>query len=182
MGKLAKAGQVIALSCHVDYFKARNDNLGKFFCTKRQTVYMHQMGNKSLFTPQMVINGHRAQVGTKTSLVAQEIVKARSDRLSAIQINKAANGVYNFTLPTRKFDGYADLILMTYDRPHDASYRGRKNLYYNVVHHTMPLGTWGGNAINRAVFPAVSQRHAGFVILAQHKQSGAILAAGDYRF
>lgn len=178
---LDQTRDIIALSCHVDYFKVPNDTMGQFFCTKRQNVYMHQMGSDKMYTPQMVINGHIDAIGYEREDVAGKVTLARAEKVDRIAILPKAAGVYTFALAPKNLSAQADLWLAIYDRPQTVSRRGSSNTYYNVVHTIMPLGEWGGSALHRAVFPITNNKSAGFAIVAQDKQTGKVLAAGNYR-
>jgi hypothetical protein len=59
--------------------------------------------------------------------------------------------------------------------------RGRNVVYNNVVRRYIPMGEWNGTALTRAVFPITDKRSAGFAVVAQERQSGKVLAAGDFK-
>lgn len=182
MKSLSQSDGVIALSCHVDYFGRTQAGLGKKFCTERQSRYIRQIGRRSHYTPQMMVNGHMDVIGYETDKVSAKIVKGRSERVSKITIRAQGEGVYDFSIPARDFEGRADLWMAVYEKPRSVSERGRTTTYYNVVNNYMSLGQWSGGAVNRAVFPIVNAQSAGFTIVAQDKQSGEVLAAGEVKF
>lgn len=181
MKNLAASEGVIALSCHVDYFPVPNDALGKLFCTKRQTVYKFLIGRKTLYTPQMMINGHIDAVGYDKEKVSASIVKARSEKVQDIRIQSKGSGVYEFALTPKNLKQGADLWLAVYRKPVTVNRRGQNITYYNTVSHFLPLGKWQGGAINRAVFPLVSGESAGFAVVAQDLSNGKVIAAGNYK-
>ncbi len=181
MKSLAKSDGVIALSCHVDYFGKTSAGLGKKFCTDRQTRYIDQIKRKSHFTPQMMINGHMSEIGYEANKVSASIVKGRSERVSEVMIQPKASGVYSFSIPAKRFSGRADMWIAVYEKPHAVRERGKTTIYYNVVSHFIPLGEWRGGQINRAVFPILNNKSAGFAIVAQEVKSGKVLAAGNYK-
>jgi len=178
---LAETEGVIALSCHVDYFPVKNDKLGKKFCTNRQTKYIKQIKRKSHFTPQMMINGHMSEIGYERDAVTASILKGRSERVSEILIRPKGSGVFDFIMPPVSVNGPANLWLAVYDKPHTVNRRGRSVTYYNVINHFLPLGDWKGSVLQRAVFPLISSKSAGFAIVAQDSVTGHIYAAGDYK-
>lgn len=182
MKSLSQSDGVIALSCHVDYFGKTRAGLGKKFCTDRQTRYIEQIKRRSHYTPQMMVNGHMDVIGYETEKVSAKIIKGRSERVNKIMIRPKGEGVYDFALAPRDFEGRSDLWIAVYEKPRSVSERGRNMTYYNVVSHYMSLGQWSGGAINRAVFPIVNDKSAGFAIVAQDKQSGEVLAAGEFKF
>ncbi|MCI5059979.1 MAG: DUF1223 domain-containing protein [Alphaproteobacteria bacterium] len=181
LGKLARSKSTIALACHVDYFNVRGDTLAKSFCTDRQTKYIEQIKRKSHFTPQMMVNGHMSAIGYDMQDVAAKMIKGKSEKLSLISIKPQNSGVFNFSIPERDFYEQADILLISYKRPLKITKRGRSSTYYQVIDKIMPLGSWGGSQISRAVYPLLSSTHAGFTIIAQNRRDGKIVAAGNYR-
>lgn len=181
MKDLARSQGVIALSCHVDYFKVPDDRLGQFFCTKRQTVYMHLLGRKSLYTPQMMINGHMNAIGYEKEAVSAAIVKGRSEKVSQVRIYSKAPGVYEFRLLPRQLSDGADLWLAVYRKPVPVTRRGKTVTYYNTISHLLPLGQWNGSALERAVYPLLTDESAGFAVVAQDLSNGRVIAAGQYK-
>lgn len=181
MGMLAQSDGVIALSCHVDYFGKTRAGLGREFCTDRQSKYIEQIGRKSHFTPQMMINGHMSEVGYETQKVSAKLVKGRADRVGSIEINPAQEGVYHYTMPKAFVEKPAMIWMAIYDRPKEIKERGRLVTYYNVVKRYIPLGQWNGTDYSRAVFPIIDQDSLGFAIVAQDPYSGRVIAAGDYK-
>lgn len=182
VGQLARQRDVIALSCHVDYFPVLG-GLGKKFCTDRQAKYIAQIGRKKYFTPQMMVNGRMSAVGYEEQDIANKISKARGDQAARVAIQSRGQGVYNFSLPVKRLSASADMWMAIYDRPrHFKKRNGKTSTYYNVVSHMIPLGAWSGSAINRAVYPITGEKTAGFAIIAQDRHSGRIVAAGQHMF
>lgn len=181
LATLTQSKGVIALSCHVDYFGRTRANLGKEFCTKRQTKYIKQIGRKSHFTPQMMINGHISEIGYETQNVAAAIVRGRSERVAVVKIVPNTEGVYDFQLPKTALSGTANLWIAVYQKPKLVRGHGKPMTYMNVVKHFIPLGIWQGGAMTRPVYPILDSHAAGFAIVAQDPQSGKVVAAGDYK-
>lgn len=181
MAELTKSNGIIALSCHVDYFGKTPANLGREFCTDRQTTYIKQIGRDSHFTPQMMINGHMSEIGYEKNKVSAKLVKGRSERITPISIQPKAGGVYNFTIQSTQIASQASLWLAVYDKPRMVNERGKFMTYHNVVKRFIPMGQWNGSALSRPVFPIIDETSAGFAIVAQDIRSGKVLAAGDFR-
>lgn len=180
MQTLAKSNGVIALSCHVDYFGKTTANLGKKFCTQRQTRYIEQIGRNSHFTPQMMINGHMSEIGYETDSVAAAIVKGRSEKVNNITITPRADGVYDFKLPEENLNGTAEIWMAVYQKPKTVTGRGGSATYANVVKSYISLGPWQGTFVERAIYPILDSQSAGFTVIAQDVRSGHILAAGNF--
>ena len=181
MGTLAQSDGVIALSCHVDYFGKTAKGLGREFCTDRQSNYIKQIGRKSHFTPQMMINGHMSEVGYETQKVSASLVKGRADRIQEIEINPAQEGVYHYTMPEAQLSQPVIVWMAIYDKPKEVNHRGRRVTYYHVVKRYIPLGQWQGTNYSRAVFPITDADSSGFAIVAQDQGTGKIIAAGDFK-
>ena len=181
LGNLAKSKGVIALSCHVAYFGPTSEDLGRPICTQRQTRYIEQMGRKSHFTPQMVINGHISEIGYKTAEVSAAIIKGRSETLKNISIKSKAKSVYSFDLPPMPVNGAVEIWVGVYQKPKQVSERGKKVTYSNVMKRYMSLGVWHGDALEKVVSPALDSQSAGFAVIAQEVKSGKIIAAGDFK-
>lgn len=75
-----KGVQVIALSEHVDYWNRLGwkDPFSSADFSQRQLDYARAMGQDDVFTPQMIIDGRSAFVGSRAEPVRDAIVKAAS--------------------------------------------------------------------------------------------------------
>ena len=182
MEHLIKQENLIALSCHVDYFGGQNDSLGKTFCTEKQTNYIRQIGRRSHYTPQMMINGHMDAIGYDTDTVNAAILKGRAENIKPIYIQSKIEGVYTIHLPSlipRRRP--VALWLAIYEKPHTLPVKGVGQLtYHNVISQIMDLGQWDGITTVRALAPLMTSTSAGFAVIAQDPSSGHILAAGSY--
>lgn len=181
LGQLSKQKNIIAFSCHVDYFGNSGSILGKKFCTQRQSKYIKQIKRRSHYTPQMMVNGHMDVIGYETQNVIQKIATAREEQTKEIQITPNTNGVYSFALPQLNMHDEASLLMVIYQKPRTFKYRGQKTTYYNVVSHILPLGVWKGTKVNKVAFPLFNDKSRGFAIIAQNNKTGHIIAAGDYK-
>lgn len=179
--QLSKQKNIIALSCHVDYFGNRESVLGKKFCTQRQSKYIKQIKRRSHYTPQMMVNGHMDVIGYETENVIQKIVKAREENAQEITIIPNTNGVYSFTLPQINIRNEANLLMVIYQKPRTFKYRGQTTTYHNVISHILPLGSWKGTETSKVAFPLFNDKSRGFAIIAQNNKTGHIIAAGDYK-
>lgn len=185
MRSLSQMENVIALSCHVNYFGGTSANLGREFCTDRQDLYIKQMGREKYFTPHMVINGHMNEIGYETAKISKLLVQGRGDAIDQIQIHPkaqvAGTGVYDFYLAPKSLRRPANIWLAIYDRPKTVNERGRKVTYYNIVKRMIPLGLWNGSALSRAFYPILDESSLGFAVIAQDSFSGQVLAVGEYK-
>ncbi len=184
MGKLSQQSDIIALSCHVDYFGQSRVKLGKSFCTERQKAYSAFKGSTKLFTPQMMVNGYLSAVGYDKADVANALRRGKGDRMSPIIIRKKPNDQYNMSLPNLShISSPMNLWLAVYDHPHSTG-MGRQGprTYYNVVSELRGLGSWKGNASSFNLPPFNMTNKAGFAVFAQSPKTGKIVTAGQYKF
>lgn len=72
--------QLIVLSEHVDYWNhiGWTDPYSSRFFSDRQTAYSERFGLKSVYTPEMVVDGTTEFVGNNPSLATQAFQKART--------------------------------------------------------------------------------------------------------
>lgn len=185
MGHMIQQQSVIGLSCHVDYFTVRKNNLGKSFCTKRQGDYNRLIGTGPRYTPQLVVNGHMDMIGYEASKVSAAIMKGRAEKIKTIDFIETGGDTYNYTLPAVATDGApVKLWLAVYDAPKSMAITEGNNLgktvtYFNVVSEMRDLGEWGGAPEARAIQAAFNPDNGGFAIIAQNPRTGYILAAGS---
>jgi hypothetical protein len=85
LGRGAAAGQVIPLAFHVDYWDRTGwaDPFDSSQWTQRQQRYAHALTGDRLATPQLVIDGHGACVGSKRDEVLSKIAEARTQAPAA---------------------------------------------------------------------------------------------------
>ena len=181
LAKIAKSPNVIALACHVHYFGKGTADLGKIFCSKRQATYAAQLGQKKYYTPQAMINGTVDEIGYKSAEIAAHITQAQKNGAQPIQINQTAIGVFDYQLAARQLRESVELWLAVYNQPVRISKRGVTRDYTHAVQFYTPLGMWAGEASKKAVFPILDDKAAGFVIAAQNRRTGEIMAVGEYK-
>ena len=81
--------QLIVLSEHVDYWNhdGWTDPYSSHFFTDRQSAYSDRFGLKSVYTPQMVVDGATEFVGNDLRLVSQAAQKALTAQKVAVRIS-----------------------------------------------------------------------------------------------
>ena len=184
MGQMIQQQGIIGLSCHVDYFTVRKNNLGKSFCTKRQSFYNRVIATGPRYTPQLVVNGHLDMIGYETGKVSAAILKARAEKVKTISFTDTGAGTYSFTLPSVNAGGDPLVLwLAVYDLPKkiamtEGSNFGKNVNYVNVVSEMRDLGSWDGKAEARAIEAATAPHNRGFAVVAQNARNGHIVAAG----
>jgi hypothetical protein len=91
--------RVYGLSFHVDYWDRLGwrDRFSSAAFTSRQTEYAHRFGLRSLYTPQMVVNGGREFVGSNSSAVRaaiDESLSRPSEATPGISVTASGHDLY----------------------------------------------------------------------------------------
>jgi hypothetical protein len=185
MEKLAAQPGVIGLSCHVDYFAVRGNDLGKGFCTGRQNDYNRLFSGSLRYTPQLVVNGRTHVIGYEKQKIGPAILKARAQKILPIALNRAPkDGYYYFSLPALGYEnGNLRLGMFVYDAPKkivmtDGNNFGKTITYTNVVSRFEDLGLWDGQESTRTINAFYGPQNAGIAVIVQNIATGEIIAAG----
>lgn len=187
MADLLEQDGVIGLACHIDYFDVQQGSLAKRFCTQRQKTYASKMKLKSVYTPQMVVNGHMDVIGYETGKVSVAVLRARAEKMAEIAIRPAGGGAYAYAVPPWvENSGGVTLWVAMFDKPHtvkvaEGGNRGKTLTYHHVVNALTDLGHWDGTPNEKTVMPVMHANAGGFALLAQDDATGKILAAGEVR-
>ena len=142
---------VLTVLMPVDYwdYLGWKDTLASPVFSQRQRAYASRRGDRSVYTPQMVINGEEHVVGSRERDVRAAL--ARTDPFTAgvnLKISDmVVQATVNGTLPkgakmaTVYFLRIKEEALVDIGRGENA---GRKIRYVNVVQHMQPIGMWSG--------------------------------------
>lgn len=186
LSELADNPNVIALSCHVDYWDHLHwkDTLSQSFCTDRQRSYARAMNSRRVYTPQMVVNGRSEFVGSNRGQAGNVISKAqKTPNVKMIEIAKSGDDSVEITLPQLVKGGDYTVWIMGYNAPHTQSIpsgenRGRTVLYKNSVTALDTLGRWSGEGRTERFTLPKGTNTAGLAVIAQDGTHGHIAAAG----
>lgn len=189
LSELVEHDNVIALTEAVDYwdYLGWKDANARPEHTERQQNYARARGDRTIYTPQMVLNGRVHVVGSRR----QEVVR---------QIGRLADGPGRLTIPidlSVKQDSLqidvagqkagseqgsapdGTLYLMFYKKSVAADIksgenRGRKITYHNVVQDMRSVGMWHGKAVSieLPMSEVRKQGYDGFAVLLQSDLSG----------
>lgn len=185
LAELAQRRDVIALSLHVDYW----DYLGWVDAfaapehAKRQKRLAKLRGERMIYTPQMVIDGRVAVVGSDRAAVDAAIAAADA-RPHPVRVSLTREG--EMLLAEAHSDGpvRAQIVYMIYDGPREVEIERGENTgltvaYVHTVRATMPLGEWrGGRGVWR--LPAPSDADGAALIV--EGEDGAVMGAASFEF
>lgn len=183
---LADRPDVIPLALHVDYwdYLGWKDAFGSPVLTQRQRAYAKAAGSRTIFTPQMIVQGgarlkgHDA-VGIEAAIAAAKAVAP----VAAVTLAREGDALKVDIAPTRGplADG-ADVHLVRYTPAEDVEIGGGENhglwvRYTNIVTEWQTIGRWDGTA------PLVL-RHEGvgagpLAVVVQESRFGPVLAAAE---
>ncbi len=105
-----KNARVIVLAFHVDYWDYLGwpDRFSSKAATDRQREYADVLGNRGLYTPQMVVGGRREFVGSDSTRANHEITKAKTQTskvtLTTLSAWKTATSTSQKPTPTPTAD------------------------------------------------------------------------------
>lgn len=187
LGEIAKDDNVIALALHVDYWDyiGWKDQFAQSKFTNRQRDYARAAGERTIYTPQMVIGGKDHVIGSRPMLIAK-LLRDHAARTPAVNVQLKRQGT-TVTIEADAATGLrrsAAVQLVTY-RPNATvdigrgENAGRRITYHNIVQEWIDIGNWNGNDtfIANAEVPA----DVPFVVLVQSGTDGVMLGAAHLR-
>jgi hypothetical protein len=188
LAELAARDGIIALAFHVDYWNYLGwvDPFATAASTRRQREYAAAFDARAVYTPQMVINGSEALVGSRRV----EVMEAVSLALAApmpleVSITLDAEGLIATVVASEGFAGSARILFVAYEPPTRVAIARGENAggsftFHNAVRTVLPLGTMSGGA--RSWRTPGAEGAGGVAILAQATDDGRILGAAAYDF
>ncbi|HKJ73398.1 MAG TPA: DUF1223 domain-containing protein [Alphaproteobacteria bacterium] len=190
LGELDQRADILALSLHVDYWDyiGWKDTFASPANTRRQRDYAHALHHRSIYTPEMIIDGLYDVVGSDRDKVNSMIDHAKAARGNRVAVDVE----FSQAMVTVKIAGGhaqrpATVWLVRYDPEHTVAIgsgenRGREITYHNVVRTMTDIGTWSGAPLtitfnHRALdsMPGVES-----AVIVQYGKTGAILGAANF--
>ncbi len=190
LGELVyESDDVIPLSFHVDYWNyiGWKDPFSAPDKSKRQRKYAQSLGLKTIYTPQIVIDGRLETVGSNRSQVLRLIEKAKNNFIN-IPINVEASGNNSIQINIAESKSIkptsGDIILITYNSKHSTNVgrgenRGKRIVNYNIVQDIKYVGVWEGEKM--ILQTTLPQGTTDMVLLLQEKSQGRIFGIKKYR-
>jgi hypothetical protein len=174
---------IIALALHVDYwdYLGWKDNFASEQFSKRQRAYAIAAQRRTVYTPQMIIQGASPVVGNRAKDVTKEIIK-HSMQVDKVDLEVARNGNELVVSVRARTDdvGHTVIQLVRYLPEAWVNIRagenaGRKMRYTNIVTEWVSLTEWDGTGELTARTSVSGDQP--IVILVQSVEHGPILAA-----
>ncbi|MDF2231328.1 DUF1223 domain-containing protein [Albimonas sp. CAU 1670] len=187
LAELAARPDVLALSLHVDYwdYLGWKDAFAMPAFTKRQVAYGEAAGARSVYTPQMIVQGDARMVGShRDKVLAAVAAAAGRPRPAEIRIRELGEGLEVRVRPLVADAPAGVLWFVTFHNPEPimipkGENAGREVAYRNVARSWMKLGRWDGSgeAVYAAPAPSGDAPGAGVAVILQQGYVGPVLAA-----
>ena len=185
---LAERDDIIALGFHVDYWDyiGWRDVFGSPAFSARQKSYARAAGRRSIYTPQMIVQGERDVVGNHPMDVTDVISFYRETPGDvSLALQRAADGMVRISAEALRNPGGPLIVQMIRYEPEAqvevtrGENAGQKLTYSNIVTDWRVLGEWDAKTPYLAEVPAQGEKPV--VVLIQHKGPGQIEAAARLR-
>lgn len=186
LGELSERDDIIALAFHVDYwdYLGWKDKFASPQNTRRQRNYARAKGERTIYTPQMIIGGTDPVVGSKSMKVGQ-LVQKHAEKKMPVHVRLTRNGnTVRIASASRSPVGKAIIQLVTFSPKSKVEVKrgenaGKTFVYHNIVRSLDVIGTWDGTGTHEATV----QVPAGLsiAVLVQQRGFGPILGAAQLR-
>lgn len=184
MATLSERDDVIALSLHVDYWDyiGWKDEFADPQHAQRQRAYAQVAGRRSIYTPEMIVNGFSDIVGAKPMELAMAIAKHKQ-QAAQVEISLSLLASNRILIDARTLQpglGNMDVVMVRYQAARTARITRGENAghtieYVNVAQDWQTIGRWDGQT-PLALEIDVPGEHP-VVVLLQGQDHGPIHAA-----
>ncbi len=180
---LAKRSDVLPLALHVDYWDYIGwaDTFARPENTARQKKYAHLAGTRTIYTPQMVVDGQQQIVGTRPLEVAEAVMQHLQISPGVMLTARRAGDTVEISAPPPAHllgDLMVQLVryipekVVAIERGENA---GKTLTYSNIVTDWKVISTWSGEAPLHVVAPVTGEDAAAVIL--QQPNTGRIVAA-----
>ena len=182
-GRLRTDPAVLVLSFHVNYWDGPewSDPFALQASTDRQYAYARMLRERSVFTPQLIVNGTQSLVGSQEGAI-QHAIETASRVSFPVQVNLTRQPDGAFSLSLRGPPISAELWEVDYVRHAATHIRGGENggrtlETYNNVTRVRRLGAYSPGTLS---LTALKPPEDGLAVVVQTPGMGQILGAGAY--
>jgi hypothetical protein len=164
--ELATHPDLLPLAFHVTYWDSLGwkDPFSLEAATARQRAYAATLGQDTVYTPELVVNGQRGVVGSDRAAVTAAIDAARREP-SAPAILRLRGSSAGLAVDIGDGSGAAAVWLIGFDRQHQTAVGrgengGRTLLEANIVRSVRRIGTWSGKPLHLDAEPIAGEEAA----------------------
>lgn len=153
LSELADRPGILALAFHVDYwdYLGWEDTFASPTNSKRQRLYAESHGERSVYTPQMIVNGTSGLVGSDRTAVEAELEAAQHFPLDVettvengmLKVHVAGDGTRGNDMASVYVLQVSEQAQVTIKRGENA---GTTRDFRNIVRDIMPIGVWDGGS------------------------------------
>ncbi|MBO6898876.1 MAG: DUF1223 domain-containing protein [Shimia sp.] len=179
--QLSGRDDVIALAFHVDYWDyiGWKDIHADPAYTQRQHTYARAAGHRSVYTPQMIVNGKDHVVGTHPNKV-EGLIKTHLKGSSAVDLSITREGNQLRIKASASKQAPMQVHVIRYKEAEKVSIKrgenaGRVLTYSNIVFEWETVKNWNGRNDLSTNVPVTGD--APIVVLIQHENGGPIETA-----
>ena len=183
LSELAGRDDVIPLALHVDYWDYIGwaDSFADSDHTRRQKAYARAAGERTIYTPQMIVGGKDHVVGARPMHLA-DLIQSHAAQQDEVDLTLAREGdrLRIAARAERPVDGPLTVQVVRYD-PEETVEIGRGEnaghtfTYSNVVTSWQVIGAWDGTGRFEVEMPVTGDEPV--VVIVQERGPGRVLAA-----
>jgi hypothetical protein len=186
LAELAGAEGVIALALHVDYwdYLGWTDSFAKPRYTERQRAYAKAAKSRTIFTPQMVVQGSDRLKGHDAERIREKIAAHRMREAPVgLTLEPDGDGLAVRIEPREDGLGPADVHLARFIPEEVVAIEagenaGRTVTYSNIVTDWETIGEWDGMASLELLVEEAGD--GPLAVIVQQKKMGPVLTAGRW--
>lgn len=176
---------IILLAMHVDYWDyiGWKDSFASPAFTNRQKAYARAVGSRTIYTPQLIIDGEGRIEGVDPARTRAEIMRAAAEQSPVtLKITREGEELLIEAEASAPLSGDVVVHLVRY-RPSETvkiergENRGRTITYHNIVTKWDPVGEWSGKEPLSLRVPVPGTGPS--VVLIQERGPAKILAAAQ---
>lgn len=154
LAELAAEGDVVTLGFHVDYwdYLGWKDTLATPENTGRQNDYARIFGNRSVYTPQIVVNGSRDVKGSKPGRIDAALRRARMGGPLPVDVDlELTSDSLLISIGGGEARAEASVVVVYFEKKTEVDIRqgrnrGRAHAYVHPVKAFHSAGMWRGEA------------------------------------
>ena len=183
-GRLSTNSAVLVLSYHVTYWDGPlfADPFASAAGTDRQYAYQRTLGERTVYTPQLVVNGTQSLVGSQDGEVQHAVAVAATSTAFPVQAELSKQPDGRFSLSLSGLAIKADVWELRYVRHSSTRVRGGENGghtldTYNDVTHIRRLGSFKPGTL---ALPPLKSPDDGIAVVVQSPGPGKVLGAAAY--
>lgn len=183
LSELAGRDDVIPLALHVDYWDYIGwaDSFADPNHTRRQKAYARAAGERTIYTPQMIVDGQDHVVGARPMHLA-ELIQAHAAQKEAVDLSLVREGDRLRITAKAEHPVASPLMVQLVRYEPEATVEigrgenaGHTYTYFNIVTSWEVIGAWDGTGDFELEAPVSGDRPV--VVIIQERGPGRVLAA-----